>query len=418
MKLWIVTAFVLTLGASLFFTVRLHREYAVTLAHPSEWWAIQSIDTMKYSRDLSREKLNSTSFESVIDRQVRDIAAAGATHVAIATPYDEEFLPILQRWVAAARRHDLSVWFRGNFSGWEKWFGYPAMTRQQHTDATLRFISENPDLFADGDLFTACPECENGGPGDPRRVGDVDGYRRFLIDEYKTATEAFRTARKSVSAGYVSMNYDVARLIMDRETTAALGGVVTIDHYIKDPAQLARDAASLAAQSGGKIFFGEFGAPIPDIHGKFTEADQSDWITNALDALAREPSVIGVNYWVGTGGSTQLWDDAGTPKQGVHALKSYFSPKQIIGHVVNQYRKPIANATIATAYKTVTTDDAGFYAIPVLPGDILLTGTYKNNPVTEVRTENLSADTTIIIPTASASFWEGITAFFRSLFYR
>lgn len=82
-----------------------------------KWWAFQSVDTMKHSRDLAREKLHDDSYDAVIDREVRSIADIGATHVAIATPYDEEFVPYLKRWVSAARKYHLAVWFRGNFSG-------------------------------------------------------------------------------------------------------------------------------------------------------------------------------------------------------------------------------------------------------------------------------------------------------------
>src|SRR3990167_4248908 len=73
----------------------------------SIWWEFQSIDTMKYSRDLSREKLNDPSFNTIINQQVAQIAGTGATHIAIATPYDEEFYPMLVRWVASARRNNL-----------------------------------------------------------------------------------------------------------------------------------------------------------------------------------------------------------------------------------------------------------------------------------------------------------------------
>ena len=66
------------------------------------------------------------------------------------------------------RKHGLSVWFRGNFSGWEEWFGYPKIKAYEHINKTRNFIINNPELFADGDIFTSCPECENGGPGDPR----------------------------------------------------------------------------------------------------------------------------------------------------------------------------------------------------------------------------------------------------------
>ena len=87
-------------------------------ATSSKLWQFQSIDTMKYSRDLSREKLHDPVFDLTITRQMADIARTGATHVAIATPYDEEFVPILTRWVKAAREQHLHIWFRGNVSGW------------------------------------------------------------------------------------------------------------------------------------------------------------------------------------------------------------------------------------------------------------------------------------------------------------
>ena len=79
-------------------------------------WQVRSVDTMKFSRDLAREKLNDEVFNLVIEEQVKNISQIGATHVAIATPYDEEFLPFLRRWVNLARNYGLKVWFRGNWS--------------------------------------------------------------------------------------------------------------------------------------------------------------------------------------------------------------------------------------------------------------------------------------------------------------
>src|SRR3990167_5091604 len=195
------------------------------------WWQVQSVDTMKYSRDLAREKLHDPAFTGLIDSQVRDIDSTGAIHVAIATPYDDEFLPVLKLWVTAARKYRLGVWFRGNFSGWEGWFEYPKISRDQHLAMTENFILSHPDLFRDGDIFSPCPECENGGPGDPRHNGDV------------------------------------ARLVMDRPTTAALDGIVVVDHYVADPQKLVSDLVSLADSSGGQVVLGEFGVPIPGIHG-------------------------------------------------------------------------------------------------------------------------------------------------------
>lgn len=296
---------------------------------PQSLWQFQSIDTMKYSRDLSREKLSNPSFDAVIDRQIKAIADTGATHVAIATPYDEEFFPMLLRWVTAARKYHLKVWFRGNFSGWEKWFDHTQITRIQHIQMTKAFILAHKDIFQDGDVFTACPECENGGPGDPRKTGDVTGHRNFLIDEYKVTKQTFSQINKKVASNYDSMNADVARLIMDQETTKALDGVVVIDHYVATPEKLNRDITEIALSSGGKIVLGEFGAPIPDIHGNMTEEQQATWISKSFQILETNPHLIGMNYWVNEGGSTSLWTDAGKPKRGVKTITTYYMTKVI-----------------------------------------------------------------------------------------
>lgn len=285
---------------------------------------IASIDTMKYSRDLARQKLDDPDFEETIDLQTKNIAQTGATHVAIGTPYDDEFIPFLKQWVKAARKYNLHVWFRGNLSGWERWFGYAEIDRQTHTRNIERFILNNPDLFEDDDIFGSCNECENGGPGDPRQTGDAVGFREFLIDEYKTTKNAFAKINKSVSSNFNSMNYDVANLVMDQKTTKALDGVVVIDHYIANADRYIVDIQSLARKSGGKIVLGEFGAPIPDLHGNMNEQEQSDWIKKALEKILPMKEVLGVNYWVNEGGSTELWAD-GKARQAVGIIQNFFN---------------------------------------------------------------------------------------------
>lgn len=286
-------------------------------------WPVRAIDTVKYSRDVAGQMLEKPDFDEVIDKQVSDVAATGASHIAISTPYDEQFKPFLERWVKSARNHGLKVWFRGNFSGWEQWFGYSRIDRATHHKMTEEFILNNPGLFDNEDIFTPCPECENGGPGDPRLNGDVSGHRQFLIEEYNISLEAFRKIQKKVSVGYFSMNYDVAKLIMDQNTTKALGNLVVIDHYVKDPKMVASDAKDIAQKTGGKVILGEFGAPIPDIHGEMTEEEQASWIKDALDEAVKTPEIVGVNYWVSVGGSTELWKD-GKKRQAVDTLTSFF----------------------------------------------------------------------------------------------
>ena len=288
-------------------------------------WKVAAIDTVKYSRDLAREKIDSISFEKEIEGQVRDIANTGASHIAIGTPYDAEFIHFMTKWVKAARRYGLNVWFRGNFSGWEGWFDYSVISREDHKVLLSDFIRNNPNLFEDGDIFSSCPECENGGNGDPRLNGDVNGHRKFLIDEYQLSREEFRLIGKNVASNYYPMNGDVAKLVMDKETTRSLGGIVAVDHYVGSPEELVSDLQTLSDSSGGKIVLAEFGAPIPDIHKAMSEDDQANWIEKTLALLHANDNVIGLSYWTNKGGSTAIWNTDGSPRRSVEVLTRYFS---------------------------------------------------------------------------------------------
>ena len=290
-------------------------------------WNVRSIDTVKYSRDIAREKLTDQAFEQVIDLQVKNIAQTGATHIAIGTPYDREFIPFLTKWVTAARKNRLHVWYRGNLSGWEGWFGYQKLDRIGHLKGIESFILENPNLFEDGDILTTCTECENGGPGDPRMKGDVEGYRKFLIEEYQISQKAFEKIGKKVATNYFSMNGDVAKLVMDKETTKAIDGIVVIDHYVRTIERLNDDITSLAEKSGGKIVLGEWGAPIPDIHGKMTEAQQATWLSDAFELLEKNPHLVGINYWTNMGSSTELWNEDGSKRKAIDVVTSYYTKK-------------------------------------------------------------------------------------------
>jgi len=353
-------------GGVIFWASRnLEPQKTVVYAPPKKTlWNFQSIDTMKYSRDIAREKLHDNSFNATINMQVKHIAETGATHVAIATPYDEEFIPYLTRWVASARAHGLHVWFRGNWSGWEGWFGYSKISRDEHLKKTEAFILKHPDLFQDGDVFSSCPECENGGSGDPRQTGDVAGYRAFLIAEYQMMQKAFKDINKTVRANFFSMNGDVARLVMNKDTTKSLGGIVTIDHYVKTAEQLAKDVEMIAKQSGGKVVLGEFGAPIPDIHGVFTEQEQTVWIGDVLKLLEKSSSVEGVNYWLSVGGSTEVWKRDGTSKEAAGILQEYFQPKVVYGYVRDELYRPIQGVLVQVDDQSTKTDEHGHYVFP------------------------------------------------------
>lgn len=346
------------------------------------WWEFQSIDTMKYSRDVAREKSQDPTFDTTIEEQVKRIAEAGATHISIATPYDSEFLPFMLRWVKMARKYGLNVWFRGNWSGWEEWFGYDPISRSDHLTNTKEFIVSNRHIFEDGDVFTACPECENGGPGDPRNNGDVDGHRKFLIDEYKITKSTFSKIGKKVKSNYNSMNGDVANLVMDRETTSALDGLVVVDHYVSTPEKLVADIKRYAQQSGGKVILGEFGAPIPDIHGDMSEEEQKDWLEDAMGRLAATSELIGLNYWTSHGSSTQLWTNSGEPKAALSSITKFFSPRKVDVEIRNEIGRIVANTSVEYVDREFNSSEL---VIPIIDGHETLTVSAQGYMPVEVK---------------------------------
>lgn len=335
------------------------------------FFQVQSIDTMKFSRDASRQLIDDKNAAKKIDLQIKKIAATGATHVAIDTPYDEEFIPILKIWVDSARKNQLKVWYRGNMSGWEGWFDYPKIDRAEHIKKISDFIVNHPELFEDGDVFTSCPECENGGPGDPRMTRDIDGFRTFLIDEHNEVVKSFQKIKKNVITNYFSMNGDVARLIMDKKTTKALGGTVTIDHYVATPDKLIRDIDEISTASAAKIVLGEFGAPIPDLNGDMTDNQQSDWISDAMSKMAGDTNISAVNYWTNEQSSTSLWREDGTAKPAVDVIKKYYSPINVFGSVTDKFGNGIDNVIIKGKMKS-TKSVNGKYVLPVLNEESVL----------------------------------------------
>ncbi len=334
----------------------------VPVVHAStRFFEIQSIDTMKYSRDDAKND----AVTKVIPLLVEKVASLHPTHIAVATPYDEEFYPVLKVWVSEARKHGLKVWFRGNFSSWEGWFNYPKFPNpNDHNLKSFAFITGHPDLFQEGDIFTPVPEPENGGFGDPRQSETIkQQFLNFLPVSYENCVLAFEQIQRSVKCGYYSVNGDVARDIMTKDVILKTGGVLVIDHYVKTPEKLITDISLLHLKFGVPIVLGEFGAPIPDINGKMTDEQQYQYIRGSLLDLSRNSDVIqGVNYWTAFRGSTKIFTDNFEPKKATLVIQEYFQPLVVIGKVTDSFNQPLEGVRIGPrGLKKVFTDKSGLY---------------------------------------------------------
>ncbi len=343
---------------------------------PNTIWQYQCIDTMKASRDDARMMMQDSNSNAKIRSIISAVKGMGANCVAIDTPYDDEFFPYLSQWVKTAREAHLHVWFRGNFSSWEGWFGYTQNTDpQDELNKTRSFIYSHPDLFADGDIFTPAPEAENGWQSTGSSVANNPDFRQFLINEVNYSREAFSGIGKKVTVNWLSMSGGVAKSVLDQPTVDALGKTVTLDHYVAAPEDMASYIDLFHNEFHANLVLGEFGAPIPDINGDMTEEQQAAFVDSLLHELyVKRDIVTAINYWVINESSTRLLNDDGSPRKVVDVIKKYYIPAIISGRVTDAMGNGISDVSVRTGdnLSSAKTDRNGFYRLIVPAEDVIL----------------------------------------------
>ncbi len=343
-------------------------------------WEVRSVDTMKTSRDLAREKLHDISYDQIIVRDLKLIKDLGANYVAIDTPYDEEFIPYLTRWVKHAREQGLKVWFRGNFSEWEGWFGYPKnMTPQEHIRRTAQFIESHSDIFEDGDAFDPCPECENA-QWWPQPDKNSE-YNSFVINQQVITKASFAKIGKDVHTNWTGIIGGRAKEVLDQRAVDALDKVVAIDHYTNSVANMDDYIRYFADSFDAKTLISEFGAPIPDINGKMSEAQQADFIDSMMNIFyVNKDKVYGINYFALGTGTTEIIDAKGKPKLAYEVIKKYYSPAKISGEIRDELGQAVAHVKVTTddGIGSAETNRFGEYSLVVPGQNTTLTISNKN----------------------------------------
>ncbi len=389
------------------------------------FWKYQCIDTMKISRDDARKWKDKVDLQQNIDWEMQTIKGLGANCVAIDTPYDAEFMPYLQKWVTSARYHNLHIWFRGNFAGWEQWFNYPKITStEMYLNKLKTFIISNSQLFEDGDIFTGAPEAENGGPFDQVEKNEYPDFRAFLIDQHTIEQQSFKKINKNVEINWQSMNGGLAKRMLDQHTIDTIGHTVTIDHYIKDSKDMGIYIRYFATKFKSKVIIGEFGAPIPEINGSMTEDEQAAFVNKLMQELvANRDNVRGINYWDLYDGSTALMNPDQTPRKVAAIIKRYYSPAVVEGQITNQLQAPLENVTIKSndGSALAVTDRNGHFSFPtaadaitiiVSNGENINTLTIKNIDPSQKITRN------IVLMPQNIRLLEKIQIFFYDHFKR
>lgn len=399
---------------------------STTFTEPNRLWDYQCLDTMKFSRDTARQFMSEREeANEFIKKEIDIIKSFGANCLAVATPYDEEFIPILEEWVNAAHDANLKVWFRGNFSGWENWFDYPKFTNeQQHHTATRNFLQKHNNLLKPGDIFTPAPEAENGIIGNPwESEARKERLRKFVTDSYKICSDTLiEVGKVEVKCGYFSANGDVAEKVYNPDTIANTGGVVVIDHYIKTSQRMSDDIQRLAENQKANVAIGEFGGPIPDINGTMTEDEQEKFVRELLRVFYEQKDKITlINYWVLRGGSTTLINDDGTEREVVEAIKDYYQPGKLNIKVVNTLGQSVDNVEVKTedGVQNLVTDEDGELGITLPAGDSILKVIKQDY---EEKSESVkimrvsSTDYTIELNPVDPSWWYWLRLKVKSVF--
>lgn len=383
-------------------------------------WQYQCIDTMKLSRDSARALMHDARTDLIITNQVTAIKNLGANCIAIDTPYDEEFIPYLKRWVDKAREKKLHVWFRGNFSGWEQWFNYKQITPQEHLQKTKRFILSHADLFQDGDIFTPVPEVENGWPGN-FKLESVPDIRQFLKDEYVVSSEAFQSIHKHVETNWFSMSGGAAQATINQSTADTLGRLVTIDHYVKSPDVMDKFITYFHNTYHANVVIGEFGAPIPDLNGNMSEQEQAAFVDSIFFELYKYKNIVrGVNYWTLTDSSTALLHNYHSERQVADVIRKYFMPTIVSGTVTNTLGEPLQNARIKTldGVWDITTDAYGQFtlAIPSASNEITIAkDTYNSSRQKIIVSKTKQLTTYVELAPVHPTLWYKVRLFFVKL---
>lgn len=368
MRNFLMLGFFISVGIIFTFLI-FFKSHAQSIHKSLRFWKITAVDTMKYSRDGAEN----ASVLAKIPFFMSKAKKLHVTHVTIDTPYDQQFYPVLSAWVHGARRENLKVWFRGNFSSWEGWFGYPKdMTPQQHLTMTKQFILSHPDLFQNGDIFTPVPEPENGGPGDPRgSTRKSAAFNTFLINSYNTCVSAFAQIHKQVLCGFFSTNADIAKQVLTPQTVKQMGNVIAIDNYVKSPKIMQSDIEFLENKfPTAQIVLGEYGAPIPDINGAMTDSQQEDFLRSMLQVFYQQKDrILGLNYWTLAGSSTELLKNSTQETPAFQTVAHYYLPPQISGQITDTLGNPLGGVAIKDSRGTLLaqTNSQGTYTLPLPP---------------------------------------------------
>ncbi len=298
-------------------------------------WQIQSISSMKVSKDIVCHPQSRTYIEKWVDTAKE----LGVNYIAVETPYDNpscgDSVAYTKLWISVIRSKGLHVWHRHSFLSFEGIYSTTKDANKDYLQLIGDYIKANPDAFAPDDIFTPIPEPQNGGISGvtycPQNVCMFSSAKQFnqwlrdAIDDSQSAFTAINLGKK-IKVGYFGFDGFVTwgnnnpqwSGILEPATVEKMGNI-TIDHYPEAVGDtMAEDLKKLRKKyPKTPVFIGEWGT----IGG----GDTVTQVKNTMGAVAADKNIVGFNYWqMSSGGNETLINDDFSHKPNFATVQSFF----------------------------------------------------------------------------------------------
>lgn len=268
-------------------------------------WSIQSIDSMKSTKDAVCGQRDLTWIDNWLDKAKE----LGANYVAISMPYDNptcaDSTDYANRWIQAIRSKGLHVWHRRMPLAFEGIYSTPKAGNNFLTQIS-NYIIAHPDQYQSGDIFTPIPEPQNGGISGFSscngycQFSSISAFNSWLRDAITRSNQAFsQVGISGIKVGYFGFDGFVTwgdnnpdwHGILEDSTIQAMGNIITIDHY---PEAVGENMDNSLTQLETKyptaqIVIGEWGT--------ITGGDTQSQVISSMGGAKKHPHVIGFNYW-------------------------------------------------------------------------------------------------------------------------
>lgn len=318
---------------------------------PSADWAIQSVDMMKYSKDVV---CNQPS-QATVDTMVQRAKDSGANYIAISTQYDNtatgycgngvtgNALALTTKWVNSIRAHGLHVWFRQMSNSFE---GINGVTKVSNTPAYTNFIVNyilaNPTLYQPGDIFTPTPEPDSAGISGVTycpticQFTNATDFNNWIQNTQVAVKNAFtQIGVSNVQVGYYGTSGFIVygannsdwygKSFLTAATVASMNNVIAMDDYPESFGQnLSYSMTGFhKVWPNATLVMGEWGTIDA------TNSAQAVQQVNTSMAAAKQPFVTGFNYWnLGPAGHESLLNSDLSTNATYTAVQNFFKALQ------------------------------------------------------------------------------------------